>query len=71
MNSFWVVAAIGGGILAEIFLVELAFRRGYHYGQQDGYDTGLKDGKVSADNWWIRAEEQTDQERVKIWKEGV
>jgi hypothetical protein len=49
----------------------------YRRGRADGcaeakydYELGRKHGRLDADNWWINAEQEVDQARVKIWREG-
>jgi hypothetical protein len=53
------------GILAVILLQCLFGLFCYKLGSDYGY----KGGRIEANNWWIRAEEQTDQARKKIWRE--
>ena len=55
-----------GGIflVVALFLVELACQRA---AWQRGYQKGWKD----AEEWIVKMETEVDQERVKIWKEGV
>jgi flagellar biosynthesis/type III secretory pathway protein FliH len=48
--------------------------KGVQDGIAEGFDKGLKDGfeagKVHADNFWIHAEQDVDQVRQKMRKEG-
>jgi hypothetical protein len=56
---------IGGvSLLVALFLLELACHR---VAWQRGYQKGWKD----AEEWIVKLETEVDQERVKIWKEGV
>jgi len=60
------LSQILGGIslVIALFLLELACERA---GWQRGYQKGWKD----AEEWIVKMETEVDQERVKIWKEGV
>jgi hypothetical protein len=71
MIGFYVLGGAALLSLVEVIFIEIAWKRGRKYGWKAGYEEGLKDGKIDADNWWIRAEEQTDEARMKMWKEGV
>jgi hypothetical protein len=54
--------------LAMLLLV--AFHNwAYKAGQAKGYTSGYEQGRLTADNWWIRAETEIDQARQKIWRE--
>ncbi len=41
----------------------------YKAGERIGYGKGYDEGRVVADNWWMRAESEADEARVKIWRE--
>jgi hypothetical protein len=65
MTVFWTLGTAAIAFLLELWGMDSASKRGY----KRGYDAGLKDGKVAADNWWIGAESSIDQARQKIWRE--
>ncbi len=54
-----------GGILAPLAALAIALAYCYRWGRRDGYEAGRK----AADNWWMTAEQETDRERQKIWRE--
>jgi hypothetical protein len=60
------LSQILGGIslVGALFLLQLACQR---VAWQRGYAKGWKD----AEEWIVKLETEVDQERVKIWKEGV
>lgn len=53
------------GILAVILLQCLFGLFCYSLGSKYGYQRG----RIEADNWWLRAEQDADQARKKIWRE--
>jgi len=46
------------------------YKLGYADGKDKGFEKGVELGRKDADNWWINAEQEVDQARVKIWREG-
>lgn len=71
--NFWLVVSIALPLAFAIWCFvwhEFGWKRGYG----EGFDKGLKDGfeagKVHADNFWIHAEQDVDQVRQKMRKEG-
>jgi hypothetical protein len=56
---------LGGICLAiALFLIELLC-------QQKAWQRGYQKGWKDAEEWIVKLETEVDQERVKIWKEGV
>ena len=45
------------------------YKLGYGKGKDKGFEKGVELGRKDADNWWINAEQEVDQARVKIWRE--
>jgi hypothetical protein len=56
---------------ALFVLWRIAAKVGYRAGKQDGYDSGYEQGRLVADNWWIRADDQVEETREKIWREEL
>lgn len=52
-----VAALLGLNVLVVLYVGSVAERHGYKRGRED------------ADNWWIRADLQSDRERQRIWRE--
>ena len=49
---------------------EMGYQRGFEEGHQKGLKEGFEAGKMNADNFWIHAEQDVDQVRQKMRKEG-
>jgi hypothetical protein len=69
------IVGIACGLISSLTLVALLVavihERGYRAGAKAGWRNGYQVGLTDANNWWIRAEEQADEERQKIWKEDA
>jgi len=66
-GALCILAAIG---LLCSFSCGWGWLKGYQKGWSEGREEAADNcAKLEADNWWINAELQVDQERVKIWRE--
>jgi len=68
MIGFWILGGLGALILIVCALFD---RKNYKRGFDEGYARGEEYGRLKADNWWLGAEEGTDQARQEIWRKGV
>ena len=69
MIRYYIVGSFALGALlfaASAYLYDFAWKRG----KKIGYEEGVRDGKVEADNWWFSTESQVDQERQRLWRES-
>jgi hypothetical protein len=67
-----ILGAVSLSVAIAIFLVatHLSFHRwGYRKGQRDSFEAGYLAGRKDIDNWWMKAEAEVDEVRVKIWRE--
>lgn len=69
MMPFLVLIAACVSFLLYLWILDRQKSKAYQRGRKDGYEEGLKDGRILADNWWIGAEAEADRARVKIWRE--
>jgi len=68
MRTLEILLLVFGETVA-IVVIALAFHEwGYRKGLKLARKIGSEEGRRAADNWWIRAEEQIDRERQKIWR---
>jgi len=65
---FWILGAIGVGILLEVGHLDRASKRGYKCGYEKGFAEGFAEGKSSETRWWIDLEYQAEcmRERIRI-----
>lgn len=67
------VLGIVASSVAVLMLVGFACVRvlqwAYKEGRKKGFEEGRERGRREGDNWWIRAESEVDEARVKIWRE--
>lgn len=56
-------------VIAELVIVIVICVLSERFGFGRGREKGFKLGRIHADNWWLEAERQIDDERKKIWME--
>ena len=58
---------LGLAELAWFIALLLSFHgRDYKRGREEGFEAGFEAGRARADDWWVKAEYETMQEREKI-----
>lgn len=69
MLRMLIVGVCGAAIAAAatFFTMKAARHRIRQQALKEGYELGRRD----ADNWWLDAERQTEEERRKIWRESA
>ncbi len=62
-----------GQLVLIAFLLLIFHDRGFRKGSKEGYERGFAEGvfqgRMAADNWWIRSESEAETERQKMWRE--